>query len=126
MWRYNYSNELYHFGVKGQKWGKRKQVETPTSSNQRSRSDTSDTLYVPKNTTYTPNPKRNSMAKRFATRAFAGAIGSMSANIATHALLRKKYKSGKQFAKSMITSGIFGASIGSVVASFKMPNEDYD
>ena len=24
MWSYNYSNELYHYGVKGMKWGVRR------------------------------------------------------------------------------------------------------
>lgn len=27
MWRYNYSNELYHYGVKGMKWGVRRSKE---------------------------------------------------------------------------------------------------
>ena len=126
MWEYNFNNEIYHHGVKGQKWGRRKKVDEASVKTSRLTRSQGDTLYSPKNTTYSPNPKRNTMAKRYATRAIAGALGSMSVDIAAHTLMGKRYKSGKQFAKSMIRSGIFGASIGSVVASFKMPNEDYD
>lgn len=27
MWQYNYTNELYHYGVKGMKWGVRKKIQ---------------------------------------------------------------------------------------------------
>lgn len=32
MWRYNYSSELYHYGVKGMKWGVRKKYRNADGS----------------------------------------------------------------------------------------------
>ena len=28
MWQYNYTDELYHYGVKGMKWGAEKSCKT--------------------------------------------------------------------------------------------------
>lgn len=41
MWNYNYSNELYHYGVLGMKWGRRKArgSSSTTSSRRKSKSD---------------------------------------------------------------------------------------
>lgn len=37
MWTYNYTNELYHHGVKGMKWGHRRALANVTTGNSRSK-----------------------------------------------------------------------------------------
>ena len=32
MWEYNYTDELYHYGVKGMKWGRRKGIRSTQKS----------------------------------------------------------------------------------------------
>ncbi|NCB47379.1 hypothetical protein EOM81_10235 [bacterium] len=44
MWEYNYTNELYHFGVLGMKWGKRKSQERAYRSKLRKTIQKNDTL----------------------------------------------------------------------------------
>lgn len=113
MWSYNYANqdELYHYGILGMRWGHRK----AQSQTDYKKTNSSTNQYR------TPS---NSRASRYARVSVAGAVGSMSVNLATHALLKKKYKSGKQFVKSMATSALFGASIGSLAATAKIGQEE--
>lgn len=37
MWQYTYSNELYHYGKKGMRWGHRKGPQEPTGVQKKSK-----------------------------------------------------------------------------------------
>ena len=55
MWTYNYTNELYHHGVKGMKWGVRKQNKISKNRNKAKQEFDS---HLKKNNGYIKNTKR--------------------------------------------------------------------
>lgn len=56
MWQYTYANELYHYGVKGMKWGVRR---TPEQLGHRKKASADNRTEIAKISGHSPTPKKS-------------------------------------------------------------------
>lgn len=109
MWTYIYTDELYHYGVKGMKWGKRKARYTSPTSRSGGKTQSKQTEDTPKKKGLSKNTKRAIAIGAAAAGTALAAYGTYKASkyvkdlASTHAWERGKKYADEHF-YSKVTS----------------------
>lgn len=99
MWEYRHTDELYHWGVPGMKWGRRKAKNTTSTTNNTSKNNTTKN-----NTNNTSNKWSTKKKVAVGTAAVAGALAVYGAiKIKKSDINITDSKSGRKYVYNTIT-----------------------